>query len=108
MLVFVVAVCVMPDPLHPRAPFVPPLSFDGSIVQGRFHHVLHVAPPNAAERELLLGYFAAKCGLPVTTSGVQAVRGLQARLKDGMSGAEIENICKEAALSLYSQQLAQV
>lgn len=70
--------------------------------------MLHVAPPNASERQLLLQYFTAKCGLrDDTAAGARAIKELQVRLKDGMSGAEIENICKEAALALYSQQLSQ-
>ena len=92
--------------------------------------MLHVPPPNAEERRLLLQHFASRY-LPVQASHPAAlehvdkagekvgsnlevgndVRGerggagralllkeLEAQLRDGMSGAEVENLCREAAL----------
>jgi ATP-dependent 26S proteasome regulatory subunit len=61
--------------------------------QGRFHHVLHVPPPDASERLQLLGYFARKCALDADT-----VQSLTARLREGMSGAEVGNLCREATV----------
>jgi len=63
------------------------------IRKGRFHHVLHVPPPDPDERLQLLLYFAAKCHLDDSV-----VMELTDRLRDGMSGAEVENLCREATL----------
>jgi ATP-dependent 26S proteasome regulatory subunit len=62
--------------------------------------VLHVPTPNAAERQQLLEYFARKCRL-----GAAEVARLAALLKDGMSGAEVENLCREASLKGLHEQM---
>jgi len=62
--------------------------------------VLLVPLPNATERRLLLDYFAKKCGL--LEDGATVASGeLVQKLKDGMSGAEIENVCREATLEKH-------
>jgi transitional endoplasmic reticulum ATPase len=72
--------------------------------QGRFHHVLLVPLPNASERRQLLHYFARKCNLLQVDSG-EVCPALSARLREGMSGAEIENLCREATLEKHRSQM---
>jgi SpoVK/Ycf46/Vps4 family AAA+-type ATPase len=67
--------------------------YDINFKQGRFHHVLHVPPPDASERLQLLSYFGRKCALDADT-----VQSLTTRLREGMSGAEVENLCREATV----------
>lgn len=69
-------------------------------VQGRFHHVLLVPLPDEKERILLLNYFAKKCGL-LSPGAAEAGEDLAQRLREGMSGAEIENMCREATLERH-------
>jgi SpoVK/Ycf46/Vps4 family AAA+-type ATPase len=64
--------------------------------QGRFHHVLHVPLPDAHERALLLQYFATKCHLDANS--------LAPLLREGMSGADIENLCREATLQRHRSE----
>lgn len=68
------------------------------IRKGRFYQTIHIPPPNEAEREQLVKYFMTRQGLPEEVFPV-----LKARLWEGMSGAEVENICKEEALNRVSQ-----
>ena len=68
----------------------------------------------------LLKYFATKCGLISTQQLAEKVGGnnyeeesallkqLEAKLKQGMSGAEIENLCREATLSQHKHQFAKL
>lgn len=63
------------------------------IRKGRFHNVLHVPLPNEEERTLILKHFAKKCKLDDVS-----LDSLLLKLKDGMSGAEIENLCREEVL----------
>jgi transitional endoplasmic reticulum ATPase len=65
------------------------------ICQGRFHHVLFVPLPNANERQLILQYFAEKCALDEKT--IAELKSTVAK-REGLSGAEIENLCREAVL----------
>jgi ATP-dependent 26S proteasome regulatory subunit len=62
--------------------------------KGRFHQVLHVPPPSHGTRIKLLDYFGKKCSLSLDV--IEAT--LVPLLKDGMSGAEVENICREEAI----------
>ena len=62
--------------------------------------MLLVPLPNANERVLLLNYFAKKCGL-LGEGSTEASEELLLKLKEGMSGAEIENLCREATLDLH-------
>ncbi|KAJ1441093.1 P-loop containing nucleoside triphosphate hydrolase protein [Ochromonadaceae sp. CCMP2298] len=64
--------------------------------KGRFHHVLLVAPPDAQDRLALLAYFGRQFRLE--GGEVEALRG---GLWGGMSGAEVENVCREAALAKH-------
>ena len=58
--------------------------------KGRFHQVIEVPLPDAATRSALLAYFAGKCQV-----GEARVTQLAALLKEGQSGADIENLCRE-------------
>lgn len=62
--------------------------------------MLLVPLPNPAERLQLLNYFAKKCGL-LADGTAEASAELVQRLKEGMSGAEIENVCREATLEKH-------
>ena len=55
-----------------------------------FHQVIEVPLPDAAMRSALLAYFAGKCQV-----GEARVTQLAALLKEGQSGADIENLCRE-------------
>ena len=65
--------------------------------KGRFHQTLFVPPPNKVEREELLLYFAARCGL--SAEAVADIRASPGFKKEGLSGADVENICKERFVS---------
>lgn len=56
--------------------------------------------PNPAERLELLNYFAKKCGL-LRDGATEASAELKEKLKEGMSGAEVENLCREATLEKH-------
>jgi SpoVK/Ycf46/Vps4 family AAA+-type ATPase len=65
--------------------------------KGRFHQTLFVPPPTVAEREKLLSYFASRCGL--SGQDIAAIRASPGFRKAGISGADVENICKERFVS---------
>ncbi len=68
-----------------------------SNVQGRFHHVLHVQSPTGEDAIALFQYFGRKFGL-----NDNIVHSIVRDYCDGakeLSGAEIEGICREAAMS---------
>ena len=71
--------------------------------KGRFHHVLEVPAPDVATQYLLLDYFAKKCSIPQ-----QKITQLQGNLKIGLSGADVENLCREAQLETIRERLADV
>lgn len=73
------------------------------IRKGRFYQTLYIAPPNEDERRKLVIYFMAKYNLPE-----ESFDRLLAILWDGMSGAEVENVCKEEALSRLNSTFADV
>ncbi len=62
--------------------------------------MLLVPLPSTAERIQLLTYFAKKCGL-LRDGATEASEELLLKLREGMSGAEIENLCREATLDLH-------
>ena len=62
--------------------------------KGRFHQVLEVPLPDAATREALLEFFAGKCNVKKNR-----MTELQALLREGQSGADIENLCREEQVS---------
>lgn len=68
--------------------------------KGRFHHVLHVPPPDEQTRSLLLQYFAGKCRLEP-----EEVESVRLKLKDGQCGADVENLCREARLERIRSQV---
>jgi ATP-dependent 26S proteasome regulatory subunit len=59
-----------------------------------------VPGPDTATQIALLNYFASRCNLPAET-----VTSLQAELREGMSGADVENVCREAGMTLLRTQL---
>lgn len=62
--------------------------------KGRFHHLLHVPPPTLEEMKEMIIYFGNKYQLsPSCTQHL-----LQHSLKEGMSGADVENLCREAGM----------
>jgi len=70
--------------------------------KGRFHHLLHVPSPDETTRMALLDYFANKCNLPLER--VEELKRLE--LKEGISGAEVENVCREEAMRVLSAKLS--
>lgn len=65
--------------------------------KGRFHETLLVPPPSHSERELLLLYFASRCRLSELC--VQSIRSSAPFGREAVSGADIENMCKERFIS---------
>ncbi len=63
------------------------------IRKGRFYQTILIPPPNAEDRVKLLEYFLTKARLPMTL-----IDELKWKLYEGMSGAQIENLCKEEAM----------
>ena len=63
------------------------------IRKGRFHHVLNIKAPSGNERIQLLQYFCRKFSLPDQTKSY-----LIGRLMEGMSGADVENLCREESM----------
>lgn len=73
--------------------------------KGRFYQSVYVAPPNETERWQLLQYFG---GVKAKLSE-ETLRELEkTRLYEGMSGAEVETVCKEAAVAVIRQQQQQL
>ncbi len=56
---------------------------------------MHISAPNAADRVRLLQYFMEKNKLSLDIW----LAGMSDQLWEGMSGAEIENLCKEQAIN---------
>lgn len=73
--------------------------------KGRFHEILLVSPPSPRERELLLLYFSSRCRLSLEC--VQAIRTSQAFNREAVSGADIENICKERFIAIIREERAE-
>ena len=61
--------------------------------KGRFHHILHVPAPNESTRQQLMQYFSSKCLLTESET-----RRVHSKLREGMCGADVENLCREARL----------
>jgi len=59
--------------------------------KGRFHHLLCVPNPDPAAARLLLRYFSSRC--PLVSE--ERARQLEEELREGMSGADIENLVRE-------------
>jgi SpoVK/Ycf46/Vps4 family AAA+-type ATPase len=68
--------------------------------KGRFYQSIYVAPPDADDRRALMHYFGAKAKLPAET----IERLVAAGTWEGMSGADVENVCKEAAMEMFQQR----
>jgi SpoVK/Ycf46/Vps4 family AAA+-type ATPase len=73
--------------------------------KGRFHETLLVPPPSHSERELLLLYFAARCRL--AEQCVQSIRTSAAFTREAVSGADIENMCKERFISNIRESIGE-
>ena len=65
------------------------------IRKGRFHHVLYIKPPDEDERKKLLQYFSKQFSLPK-----EVYSDISMRLVDNMSGADIENLCREESMKI--------
>ena len=59
---------------------------------GRFERVLHVPPPDKPAREAIMSIHSA--GMPLSTFSMKDILGGM----DGFTGADIEAVCREAAL----------
>lgn len=79
--------------------------------KGRFHHLLYIPPPDKLERKDLLHYFCKKCFLFDEDIGSsendsnRLIEELEQELKEGMSGADIENLCREKAMWKFGETL---
>ena len=63
-------------------------------MQGRFHQLVHVPPPSDLDRTALAANFCSRFSLDAPSATA-----VTARLRDGMSGADVENLCREAAMA---------
>ena len=98
-------------------------------MKGRFHHLLHVNSPNAEERLELIKYFCKKCTVLKDEIVQEIHRDIETKCRDsddieinnsdgchmqsddrsqidgatGISGAEIENICRERAIQFIRE-----
>ncbi len=70
--------------------------------KGRFHHVLYVPAPDERTRGLLLEYFSVKCHL--TSNEMERTR---EKLRNGMCGADVENLCREARLERIRVEMSE-
>ena len=68
--------------------------------KGRFHHILYIQPPSENERLQLLRYFCEKFSLPD-----QIEVDLRTKLIDNMSGADIENLCREESMKIIRTKI---
>lgn len=71
--------------------------------KGRFYQSIYVAPPTAEDRRALLQYFGTKAQL--ASDVIDDL--LQNHTWEGMSGADVENVCKEAAVTSFHKQMLQ-
>ena len=77
-------------------------SIDAALLRkGRFHHLLEVPAPDESTQRSLLRYFAARSQLPQ-----ENIAELLTLLRTGMSGADVENLCREEAMRLLRARLA--
>ena len=65
--------------------------------KGRFHQTLLVPPPSHDEKILLLNYFAKRCRL--SEDDVMSIRDSDSFKRKGMSGADVEGMCKERVIA---------
>ena len=72
-------------------------SIDAALLRkGRFHQILFVPLPTFDERLKLLEYFAEKCNL--SEESYQKIRSSDKFLREELSGAEVENLCREEVM----------
>ena len=74
--------------------------------KGRFHHILEVSNPGLEVQHRLVEYFMAKCNIHKEGDehAQMVMEEVKAKCHEGMSGAEVEGLCKEAMLDLMRQQ----
>jgi SpoVK/Ycf46/Vps4 family AAA+-type ATPase len=91
------------------------LIIQGYVMQGRFHHILHVPPPTYEDLQKILQHYAVKYNLnPETVAEIERKLGDQyqkgprslANTDTVLSGAVVENYCKEAVLSSLRKVVA--
>ncbi|RYG62222.1 ATP-binding protein, partial [archaeon] len=68
--------------------------------KGRFYQSVYVAPPSQEERQQLVWYFMQRNHVDS-----DRVEEIVSKCWEGMSGAEVENLCKEAALQQINMVL---
>lgn len=92
-------------------------SIDSALLRkGRFHHILEVGNPSLEVQYRLVEYFLNKCNIcsddDVTRGGGGGGRAVVERVRrkcaEGMSGAEVEGLCKEAVLEIVREQCREV
>jgi len=69
--------------------------------KGRFHHLLHVPTPSMEDMQELVLYFGRRYGLSVS-----AQENIRIVLREGMSGADVENLCREAGMQRVKSMIA--
>ncbi len=69
-------------------------TIDSALVRkGRFHHLLYVPIPSHTDMLKMINYFGQKYGL-----SFEVREELKMKLKEGMSGADVENLCREGGM----------
>jgi SpoVK/Ycf46/Vps4 family AAA+-type ATPase len=63
--------------------------------------VIHIPSPSASERKLILQYYLKKYDRNGLLASTAMSEQLEGKLYEGMSGAEIENICKVAVVDNF-------
>ncbi|CAE7466104.1 CDC48B, partial [Symbiodinium microadriaticum] len=70
-------------------------SIDAALLRkGRFHHILHVSLPTMEARHDMVNYFGDKYSLSETVR-----KKISHKLTDLMSGADVENLCREEGMN---------
>jgi SpoVK/Ycf46/Vps4 family AAA+-type ATPase len=78
-------------------------ALDNAILRkGRFQNIIFVAPPNEENQIKLVDYFSSKFKL-----NSDQTESVKRSLKSNISGAEIENLCREQMMNLLRDRLNQ-
>lgn len=77
-------------------------SIDSALLRkGRFHYLLYVSLPTINDMYDMINYFGNKYSL---SNEIQL--NLKDQVKEGMSGADIENLCREAGMNRIKQVIS--